>query len=120
MRAQHYDYQSLPLLRKPLWIVVAGTSVNRGDFLMLIDKMLRHQIQSYPDSTVKCWGWIDFRMGNFRLSYLDFRAHSMFKEKAATSEYTVPVSQNYTRQAQLRLLQLGKEQPDVFFLLVVS
>jgi len=35
-------------------------------------------------------------------------------------EYTVPVSQNYTRQAQLRLEALGKEQPDVFFLLVVG
>lgn len=55
----------------PTWILVLGGSVQRGLFLTLVDMALANgQKRLFRQSALqKCWGWLDFQVGNFRLSY---------------------------------------------------
>lgn len=114
-----YDYRQLALIRQPRWIVIAGTSIIRGSFLVLLDQIAAGRLH-LKNVTLKCWGWIDFHFGNLRVSYLDFRAHTMFPDTAEPSQgYTVPVATTYQRDAQERLRVLGRTGgggPDVFYL----
>jgi hypothetical protein len=42
----------------PVWIVFAGTSVERGSFLSLVDYVLGERAQNLTTSNFwKCWGW---------------------------------------------------------------
>ena len=82
---------------KPVWIVVTGSSIERGTLHALVDMLggigrydpdpsvngVRESIADSlfkgvenirgAGSTVKCWGWYDVQIGNIRLSYLDWR-----------------------------------------------
>eukprot|EP00667_Euglena_gracilis_P006945 EG_transcript_7011 len=62
----------------PKWLVFLGTSIQRGIFLTLVDLLLNSAQKAgvYDSITFKCWGWADFRFGNLRLSYGDWRIHS--------------------------------------------
>jgi hypothetical protein len=61
--------------RLPWWIVIAGTSVSRGIFWALVDALLGPVRGASIAKTHywKCWGMLDFRLGAFRVSYVDFR-----------------------------------------------
>jgi hypothetical protein len=94
-RLQFYHYDLLPRVRHPTWIVIAGSSIIRGTFLMLMDRMLGTRVPSIDERTTKCWGWIDFYMGNMRISYLDFRVHNMVGECAILFVcYTITLTLN--------------------------
>jgi len=93
---------------QPVWIVVTGSSIERGTLHALVDML--GSIGNYDPatgdidgsvadalfkgindvrgqgSTTKCWGWYDVQIGNIRLSYQDFRTVYMrdkvFKEES--------------------------------------
>lgn len=100
----------------PTWIVFAGSSVQRGSFLSLIDHILGPEAGA--NLTVsefwKCWGWMDLKIGNFRASYLDFRPYADLESDS--TEPLPHVQINYVRHAIHTLLSIGREGPDVFHL----
>lgn len=56
---------------EPTWVLVAGTSVQRGIFLSLVDMVLQKgQKDEFKESAFqKCWGWSEIRIGNLRITY---------------------------------------------------
>ena len=68
------------------WIMVLGTSVDRGVFLSLVDQLLPSvRKKHFADSEMqKCWGYYDVSAGGLRLTYQDFRIHSEFLSTAST------------------------------------
>ena len=76
------------------WVLVLGSSKDRGVYSRLIDLVLRHEEKDkFHHSVVqKCWGWLDVRVGRLRLTFADFRAQFYFSagvtchnEKVASS-----------------------------------
>jgi len=76
------------------WVLVLGSSKDRGVYSRLIDLVLRHEEKDkFHHSVVqKCWGWLDVRLGRLRLTFADFRAQFYFSagvtchnEKVASS-----------------------------------
>lgn len=67
----YWDLMALAHAEKPTWLLVVGTSVQRGIFLTLVDMVLaRDQKGEFSHSAyAKCWGWADLRIGNLRISY---------------------------------------------------
>jgi hypothetical protein len=69
---------------EPKWIVILGTSVERGIFLMMVDLALSSQpnVQDDDDDDDSntqaycshCWGYCDYQIGNLRFTYQDARA----------------------------------------------
>lgn len=69
-----FSYTDLMMLanaEKPVWLLVTGTSVQRGIFLSLLDMVLTKDKKADMKKSAhqKCWGWTDFRLGNLRISY---------------------------------------------------
>lgn len=100
----------------PTWIVFAGSSIERGTFLSIVDYILGPRAANLTNSDFwKCWGWMDLTVGNMRISYIDFR---VFYPMVLTgdSTYMMPM---YLAQSMLALLGIGREGgtgPDVFHL----
>lgn len=102
----------LPHLSEKMWIVLTGSSVQRGTFFALLDAILKDKASNLTNSEFwKCWGWMDFSMGNFRLSYLDFRP---WRGGISDNE----VEQNYMDHAFEAFTYLGTHgdtSPDVIY-----
>ena len=66
---------------KPLWLAILGNSIMRGALQALVDQLVPEAWQSFvgiedapgKGTNVKCWGWLDFEVGNLRLSFQDYR-----------------------------------------------
>ena len=66
----------LAALPRPLWIVFAGTSVQRGTFLSALDMLTQSDggnANLTSNRVWRCWGWMDAAVGPLRVSYLDLR-----------------------------------------------
>lgn len=102
--------------QRPTWIVFAGSSIERGSFLSVVDYVLGPRAANLTNSDYwKCWGWMDLAVGNLRISYLDFR---VFYPTiiSGDSKGMVPA---YLAQAMLAMLGLGRERetgPDLLHL----
>jgi hypothetical protein len=85
-----------PMITKPLWVVVLGSSIERGTLHAMVDLVggvqfdpakkehLRTELfgsatKAEPGrgSPLKCWGWFDVQVGHLRMSYSDFRTPYM-------------------------------------------
>ena len=75
---RHFSREDLVQIPEPTWIVFVGTSVQRGTFLAGVDYILGERAANLSTSTMwKCWGYMEFRIGNLRLAYLDHRNQCM-------------------------------------------
>ena len=65
------DLMLLASLEEPTWLLAMGNSILRGIFLSLVDMVLaRGQKDNLGTSDMqKCWGFVDIRIGNLRLTY---------------------------------------------------
>ncbi|CBJ25848.1 expressed unknown protein [Ectocarpus siliculosus] len=78
-----FSYDDLMLLatgsKEPTWLLILGTSVQRGVFLTLVDMVLAQgQKSDFATSAIqKCWGFAEVRVGNLRLTYQDLRLHEV-------------------------------------------
>lgn len=72
----------LPLSAEPLWIMVMGTSTTRGLFWQLMDMVSPTALGAPISKTTlwKCWGVLDYTIGNLRITYRDFRFHYAAKD----------------------------------------
>jgi hypothetical protein len=120
------------LTTKPLWLVIGGSSIERGTYHALIDLLagVRHDThnqtmraelflgestQPGKGSLVKCWGWFDCQIGHLRLSYIDLRTVYNYEQDASTLT-------SYGVQAETRMCELlgeGGAGPDVVVLNVI-
>jgi hypothetical protein len=59
----------------PMWVLITGSSVQRGVFLTLVDLVLSTTMKDgMTDSPLaKCWGYAEVSIGSLRVSYQDFR-----------------------------------------------
>ncbi|KAJ8047374.1 hypothetical protein HOLleu_06358 [Holothuria leucospilota] len=59
----------------PKTIAILGSSTERGIFLSLVDLALhKHEKRNLSKSDLsKCWGFVEFRLGNLHFIYQDFR-----------------------------------------------
>ena len=106
----YFNPVQLPRLSEKVWIVVTGSSVQRGTFFALLDAILKDKASNLTNSEFwKCWGWMDFSMGNFRLSYLDFRPW----RGGGISDNEV--EENYMDHAFEAFSYLGDASPDVVY-----
>ena len=69
-----FTYEDLVLLaslREETWILVLGSSVQRGVFLTLVDMALEQGQKDDLSQSVlqKCWGNANVRVGNLRLTF---------------------------------------------------
>jgi hypothetical protein len=108
-------------LKRPLWIAFLGSSIARGTFHSMVDRMtgirfeassnefVRDAIFNTPStkqnkpgegSTRKCWGWSDVQVGHLRMSFSDFRMVYMDREY-------------YGPQLQMRFEEIIQEGPDM-------
>jgi len=66
------DLHSLSKASKKFWIVIIGSSVVRGVFLMMLDHFIGDRdFNMWP--LHKCWGRMDVTIGNIKLTYQDLR-----------------------------------------------
>ena len=74
-------------LQEPLWIMIIGTSTIRGLFFMAMELILSET--KLQEANIlefwKCWGFLDFQIGNFRISYRDSRLH--YSDKMLSDGY---------------------------------
>lgn len=79
------DLMLLASLEEPTWILVMGTSVQRGVFLSLVDMVLAQgQKDHFGYSTLsKCWGYAEVRIGNLRLTYQVRTSSPRFSKKSS-------------------------------------
>eukprot|EP00903_Cladosiphon_okamuranus_P020050 g18416.t1 len=75
-----FSYEDLMYVasaEQPTWLLVLGSSIQRGVFLMLVDMILAEgQKDELESSTIqKCWGYAEVRVGNLRVTYQDMRLH---------------------------------------------
>lgn len=65
------DLMLLASLEEPTWLLAMGNSILRGVYLSLLDMVLaRGQKDNFGSSAIqKCWGFVDIRIGNLRLTY---------------------------------------------------
>ena len=109
----------LDRLPRPLWIVFAGTSVQRGTFLSAADTLLQpggRNANLTNDRVWRCWGWLDLSYRALRLSYLDLRFSRLLDTGPASLAFMEP---QYTAHAIRALGALGSADgrgPDVFYL----
>jgi len=70
-----------------VWILVLGSSTDRGIFLSLVDQLLAgEQKQRFAEAEIeKCWGHYDVTRGGVRLTYQDFRLDDPIYESTTTS-----------------------------------
>jgi hypothetical protein len=113
-----YSSEEIVNTAYPFWLVLAGTSVQRGTFFSIIDTLLGGKAANLTESSFwKCWGWMDFSQGNFRVSYIDFRVHFMFFDAAYLGDN---VESDYHRHAMVAIRQLVTSHkghgPDMFYL----
>jgi hypothetical protein len=82
----HDDLRDQARVRENHWIVVFGTSVQRGLFLRAADLLLG-KTENEIGVLSKCWGRMDVEVGNIRLTYVDFRGavHATLPLKSETS-----------------------------------
>ncbi|CAB1114832.1 unnamed protein product [Ectocarpus sp. CCAP 1310/34] len=84
-----FSYDDLMLLAgldEPTWLLALGNSILRGIFLTILDMALAQgQKDDFSTSVVKkCWGFIDVRIGNLRISYQDLRLYTVSSVDDAT------------------------------------
>eukprot|EP00291_Cryptomonas_curvata_P024438 CAMPEP_0172156070 /NCGR_PEP_ID=MMETSP1050-20130122/2982_1 /TAXON_ID=233186 /ORGANISM="Cryptomonas curvata, Strain CCAP979/52" /LENGTH=461 /DNA_ID=CAMNT_0012825049 /DNA_START=215 /DNA_END=1596 /DNA_ORIENTATION=- len=103
---------------RPLWVVFAGSSVQRGSFFSFVDFILQDRGHNLTKTQFwKCWGWMDLTLDNVRVSYLDFRVVRLFPDPAAPPNPAV--EPEYTSHAIAALKALGLMDgggPDAFYL----
>ena len=65
------DLMLLASLEETTWLLVLGSSIQRGVFLTLVDMVLAQGQKDDMDSSViaKCWGYADITVGNLRITY---------------------------------------------------
>ena len=65
------DLMLLASLEEPTWLLAMGNSILRGVYLSLVDMVLaRGQKDNLGSSAIqKCWGFVDIRIGNLRITY---------------------------------------------------
>ncbi|CAM9927296.1 unnamed protein product [Ectocarpus fasciculatus] len=73
-----FSYEDLMLLAsldEPTWLLILGSSIQRGVFHSLVDMVLAQgQKDDFSYSIVKkCWGYVNLRIGSLRLTYQDMR-----------------------------------------------
>lgn len=104
--------------QRPMWVVFAGSSIERGTFLSLVDYLLASRAANLTESDFwKCWGWMDLQIGNLRISYLDFRAFYLYTESGQPPEI---VDARYAEKAVVVINDIGHANagsgPDLFHL----
>ncbi|KNC74796.1 hypothetical protein SARC_12666, partial [Sphaeroforma arctica JP610] len=74
-KIEAFPIWQLPLSAKPLWIMFVGTSTIRGLYWTLMDMVAPPIFTNEITNTTsyKCWGVLDFSIGNIRVTYRDFR-----------------------------------------------
>ncbi|CAM9934848.1 unnamed protein product [Pylaiella littoralis] len=80
------DLMLLVALEEPTWFLAMGNSTLRGIFLTLVDMALATgQKDEFQTSVLtKCWGFVDIRIGNLRMSYQDLRLYTVRSVEDAT------------------------------------
>lgn len=65
------DLMLLAALEKPTWLLAVGNSILRGIYLTMVDMILVRGQKDELDTSVieKCWGFVDIKIGNLRLTY---------------------------------------------------
>jgi len=63
--------------KTPFWLLIDGTSTTRGVWWALLDSMVPagHTKNISTANYWKCWGVLDFTIGNVRITYRDSRVH---------------------------------------------
>jgi len=114
---------TLAFERKP-WIVILGSSIERGLLLTLLDPFLTpDERRRLPHSRPwKCWGWFDIHRPELRLTYIDDRAtHYHYHEPSVVCHNnTIPESptmSNDTGTVWDRLLR-DPNPPDIIWMLL--
>jgi hypothetical protein len=101
----------------PLWIVFAGTSVQRGTFLSAVDILLRDRGANLTTFRVSsCWGWMDLTIDRFRVSYIDFRFSVLFPMGTKPPSFMEPLLTTHAIQALRAIGSSPGGGPDLFYL----
>lgn len=79
-----FSYQDLMLLasqNEMTWLLILGSSVQRGVYLTLVDMILvqRQKYNFRTSSIQKCWGYADITLGSLRVTYqVGYIFHAFF------------------------------------------
>jgi hypothetical protein len=97
-----------------LWIVLTGSSVQRGTFLAIANMLLGDKMHAMIELGIwKCWNWLDLHVGRFRVSYLDMRLHYMSERLSSGAE---PNYMRHAFEAIKSLVSSNEHPPDSFFI----
>ncbi|KAJ8047373.1 hypothetical protein HOLleu_06357 [Holothuria leucospilota] len=82
------DIEIAAASKVPKTIAILGSSRERGIFLSLVDLALRKQekLHIVQSDLSKCWGFVEFQLGNLHFIYQDFRVYKVDDIHATRNE----------------------------------
>jgi hypothetical protein len=104
------------------WVLVLGSSKDRGVYSRLIDLVMRHsEKELFHHSVVqKCWGWLDVKFPRLRLSFADFRSQFYYTKGVTCHDEKVASSPQLhldgVKLWKRVFVEGGAQQPDVIWL----